>query len=88
MQKLPDTEPWQKALIDHWWTQILIDGGLMTVELDRFLTDKDREQYMLTLAKAVLPLSEPPGRRTGELFIDLLEGRVQTDAASPVDYFG
>jgi hypothetical protein len=86
MQELTDTEPWQKALIDHWQTEILTDGGLMTVGLDRFLIDQAREQYMLTLAKRVLPLSDSLGRRTGELFIDLLEGRVQTNAASPVDY--
>jgi len=86
LEKLPTPDPWHKALIDHWRTQIVLDGGWMTIGLDRFLTDRAREQYILTLAKRVLPLCEPLGRRTGELFIDLLEGGIRTNASSPVDY--
>jgi hypothetical protein len=60
----------------------------MWVGLDDFVTDKAREQFVATVAKQALRLAEPPGRRTGELFIELLEGRLRTDASSPIDYLG
>lgn len=87
MQKLPAMEPWQTALVDHWRIQVRIDGGCMWVGLDDFLTDSGRTDFLRSLSKDSLERSTPLGRRTGELFIDLLEGRVKTTASSLIDYF-
>ena len=86
MKKLPDPDPWQKALMEHWLIQAPIDGGCIWVGLDDFLTDKSKEQVILSLAKQALALAEPLGRQTGELFIKLLEGKLRTNEASPIDY--
>jgi len=86
MRKRPEPEPWQSALMEHWHVQIEIDGGCMSLDLDEFLIDSARERTVLSLAKQALPSSEPHGRRTGELLIQLLEGQLRTNEASLVDY--
>jgi hypothetical protein len=86
MGKLPNAEPWQKALMEHWRTQAPIDGGCIWVGLDDFLTDKPKEESILSLSKQALAFAEPLGRETGELFIKLLEGRLRTNESSPIDY--
>jgi hypothetical protein len=86
MQKLPSLEQWQKALMDHWRIQASIDGGCIGVGLDDFLTDKQKEQFVISLAKQALPFSRPLGRQTGELFIKLLEGQLRTNVSSPIEY--
>ena len=86
MQQMPGSEPWQESLMRHWSTQIVTDGGVMSLELDEFLSDGGREAYLLALAKRALDASKPLGRRTGELFVELLAGRLNTTASSPIDY--
>jgi hypothetical protein len=86
MKKLPSLEPWQEAMKEHWRIQAIIDGGAMSVDLDDFLTDSDRKDFVLSLAKGALKCSAPIGRRTGELFIDLLAGKLKTTVSSPIDY--
>jgi hypothetical protein len=86
MQKLSAVEPWQKSLMEHWHTQTTIDGGVMSVGLDEFVTDSARRDFLLSLAKGALERSQLLGHRTGELFIDLLAGNLKTTVSSPVDY--
>jgi hypothetical protein len=86
MKKLLEEEPWQKSLMEHWRVQAHIDGGCVWVGLDDFLTDKVKEDAILFLSKQALRSTEPLGRETGELFVKLLEGRLHTDASSPIDY--
>jgi hypothetical protein len=86
MGKLPVLETWQESLMGHWRTQTTIDGGVMSLNLDQFLTDTARETFVLLLAKRALERSGPPGRQTGQLFVDLLAGRLKTTVSSPVDY--
>jgi hypothetical protein len=86
MQKLPALEPWQEALREHWHVQATIDGGVMSLNLDEFLTDPKRTNFLLTLAKAAIERSQPLSHRTGELFIDLLMGKLKTTVSSPIDY--
>jgi hypothetical protein len=86
MTKLPALEPWQKSLIEHWKIQTTIDGGCMAVDLDEFLSEPSRQEFLLSLAKRSLPSSKPVGRRTGELFVELLEGKLKTTVSSPLDY--
>ena len=86
MKKLPSLQPWQKSLIDHWQLQVHIDGGWMHLRLDDFLTERAKEQSVISLAKQAVESCQPPGRRTGELFIELLEGRLRTTVSSPIDY--
>ena len=86
MEKVQAREPSQQALMEHWHIQAQIDGGWICVGLDDFLTDKSREQFILSLAKQALPLTKPLGSQTGELFIKLLEGQLRTNESSPIDY--
>ena len=86
MRKLPALEPWQESLRDHWRVQATIDGGCMWVGLDDFLTSDERRDFVLSLSKNAVKWSGPTSRRTGQLFIDLLQGRLRTIASSPIDY--
>ena len=86
MQKLPVLEPWQESLMGHWRIQATTDGGCMAVGLNEFLTDHTRRDFLLSLAKGSLESSKPLGRRTGELFVDLLAGKLKTTASSPINY--
>jgi hypothetical protein len=86
IRKLPALEPWQESLMEHWRVQATIDGGVMSVGLDEFLTDGKRKDFVLLMAKEALERSEPRGHRTGELFIDLLAGNLKTTVSSPIDY--
>jgi hypothetical protein len=58
----------------------------MSVGLDDFLTDNHRKDFVFSLAKGALERSAPIGRRTGELFIDLLAEKLKTTVSSPIDY--
>lgn len=86
MHKLPSLDPWQEALREHWRVQATIDGGVVSVGLDDFLTDPARTDFVLSLAKTGLEHSQQLGHRTGELFIDLLTGKLKTTVSSPIDY--
>jgi len=87
MEKGQSLEQWQQALMEHWRIQAEFGGvGCISLKLDEFLTDRSREKSVLSLAKQALKSSEPLGRETGELFIKLLEGRLETNESSPIDY--
>jgi hypothetical protein len=79
-------EPWQEELGEHWRIQAKIDGGCMSVDLDKFLIDSKREKLLIEIAGWTLERCYPSGFRTGELFIDLLVGRLKTTVSSPIDY--
>jgi hypothetical protein len=86
MRKLPAAEPWQKALVEHWQIQAEIDGGCMSLDLDEFLSEQAKRDFVLSVAASALPRSAESSRRTGELFIALLSGQIKTTVSSPVDY--
>jgi hypothetical protein len=86
MHKLPTKEHWQESLIEHWRTQASIDDGCMSIGLDEFLTDIKKRDFVLSVSRKALEHGNSLGRRTGELFINLLEGRLTTTASSPIDY--
>ena len=86
MQKLPTAGEWQESLMEHWRSQRSIDGGCMSIGLDEFLTDTRKKEFALSVSRKALGHSNLLGRRTGELFIDLLEGKLRTIASSPIDY--
>lgn len=86
MGKVQKPEPWQESLKNHWEVQAAIDGGCMSAGLDDFVIDDARKNFLLTLTKRALEQVEPLGHRTGQLFIDLLEGRLRTTASDPTDY--
>ena len=88
MRKLQQLEPWQQSLMARWHIQAAIDGGCIAVGLDEFLTDGTKKDFLLLLAKGSLEHSKLIGRRTGELFIDLLSGKLKTTVSSPIDYLG
>jgi hypothetical protein len=84
--ELPKLESWEESLKDHWLLQVEIDGGMMALHLDEYAPNETRRETLLCLARKALKNSSPEGRRTGELFIDLLEGKVSTGISSPTDY--
>ena len=86
MQKLPTKEQWQDSLMEHWRIQASIDGGCMSIGLDEFLADTKKRDFVLSVSRKTLEHSNSLGRRTGELFIDLLEGKLKTTSSSPIDY--
>jgi hypothetical protein len=86
IQKLPTTGQWQESLIEHWRTQASIHGGCMSIGLDEFLTDIKKRDFVLSVSRKALEHSNSLGRRTGELFIDLLKGSLTTTVSSPIDY--
>jgi hypothetical protein len=88
MQELPTLEPWQKQMVEHWNVQSTLDGGVMSVDLGSFVTGSKHEAAILTVAESALGHSESQARRTGELFIDLLRGKLRTTVSSPIDYLG
>ena len=86
MAKVPAQEEWQRALASHWQTQTAVNGGCVDLGLDRFLVDDVKRDLVLSTAKGALKESRPLGQRTGELFIDLLSGKLKTTVSSPIDY--
>ena len=86
MQRLPSREAWQESLMEHWQAQSTIDGGVMSLGLDEFLINDERRDCMLSLAHNALQRSDEKARRTAELFIALLAGKLRTTASSPIDY--
>jgi hypothetical protein len=86
MQKVPTAEEWQEFLMKHWRTQMSINGGCMSIGLDEFLADNMKKDFVLSVAKRALKHSNLLGRQTGELFINLLEGKLKTTVTSPIDY--
>ena len=87
MREGPRGEAWQDSLIEKWTVQSTIDGGVMCLGLDELLVEEKRLNYVLTNARNALGRSDSLGRRTGELSIELLEGKLKTTESSPVDYF-
>jgi len=77
LQSVVLREEWQEQLIKHWRIQMGIDGGVMW---------DARREFVLVVAKRALDHSQPLGLRTGQLFIDLLAGRLKTTVSSPIDY--
>jgi hypothetical protein len=86
MRNLPKLETWQESLMEHWRIQAAINGGCMSVGLDDFLTNSARVDLLVSVAKRALERNNLLEHRTGELFIDLLEGKLKTTASSPIDY--
>lgn len=86
LEKKQMREEWLDSLAEHWRAQSLVDGGVMCLGLDDFLNDNDRRDLVLARAKEALSHADPLGLRTGQLFIELLEGKLRTTASSPIDY--
>lgn len=79
-------EPWQDALIENWHTQVQIDGGCISLDLDQFLSDGLRRDLVRGLAEQAINRTTGAARRTGELFVALVAGDLRTDATSPMNY--
>jgi hypothetical protein len=86
LSKSAHLEKWQEELAAYWRIQAKIDGGCIAVDLDKYLIDSIRERFMIELAERTLDRHYPAGFRTGELFKDLLAGRLKTTVSSPIDY--
>jgi hypothetical protein len=86
MRSLQSSQPWQVSLMEHWRGQAAIDGGMMSLGLDEFLRDGNRREIVASLARKAVDHTSPSAHRTGELFIDLLDGKLKTTVGSPIDY--
>lgn len=86
LRAFPTHQPWQSSLIEHWQNQMEIDGGMMSLDLDEFLNEQARRDIVLSAAKNALYRARPDALRTGELFIDLLDGKLKTTVSSPINY--
>src|SRR5580698_7304644 len=69
-------EPWLGSLADHWRVQAEIDGGCMSLGLDEFLDDERKRDLILSFAQRAVQHCSDRSRRTGQLFVDLLSGRL------------
>jgi hypothetical protein len=47
----------------------------MSLDLDEYLEDTPKQQFMLALSRKALHNADRFGRHTGELFVKLLEGQ-------------
>ena len=61
--------------MEHWRIRAEIDGGVMSLDLDKYLTDEGRKDLITSMARVALSRCEALGQRTGELFIRLLQGK-------------
>jgi hypothetical protein len=58
----------------------------MSLDLDEYLEDTPKQQFMLALSRKALHNADRFGRHTGELFVKFLEGQLRTNVSSPLDY--
>jgi hypothetical protein len=87
MNKDSERTEWQRQLIAHWELQKDIDGGVMWLGLDEFVSDHRKRDSLKRYCSQAVANCTGFGKRTGELFIQLLDGDLKTNAASPIDYF-
>ena len=89
-QKQKEEEEWQAELAAHWKVQA--SGGLhgwVHLNLDGFLTGEDRRKQICDVVQALMeerPTPDDPIHETGVLLLRLLDGKLTTDAASPLEY--
>lgn len=77
---------WVLPVIKHWEMQREIDGGCMALDLNGFLSDDEKRGLVIAAAEPALMRSSDASKRTGQLFVALLRGKVKTDASNPIDY--
>ena len=87
MEPMKSEERWLQPVIAHWRIQVEVDGGCMSLRLNEFVSDDTKREMTISLAEKALTTSTELTRRTGELFIELLRGKLRTTASSPIDYF-
>jgi hypothetical protein len=80
-------EPWQNIMMNRWRLQSEIDGGCVHPDPDHFLADDSRQHLVLSLASEPASNGSESTRRTAELLVALLSGKLQTNASSPVDSY-
>jgi hypothetical protein len=89
MEPMPVADEWQKEMKRTWsWEASAGKTGCIWPSLDDFLITEERIQFAVDLAHtAIASVEARDVRRIGELFIDLLEGKLKTTASSPIDYW-
>jgi hypothetical protein len=88
LRKTTEPQEWHKPLMEHWSVQIEVDGGCMSAELDKFLANNERQDFLIFTSERALQTCEPAAKRTGELFVALLRGDLKTTASTPINYLG
>jgi hypothetical protein len=86
---IPQEAPtWLEAARVHWLEQ---SGGAlagwMRPRFDEFASNEERRAALITLVESVVgSASRRELRATAEFVRELLDGRMKTDASSPLDY--
>jgi hypothetical protein len=83
------SEPWLAELCAHWELQATgAFNGWVHANLDEFLTSQERLSFIISVSERVKDTlsADQSLSRTGDLFIRLLKGELNTDASSPLDY--
>lgn len=82
-------QPWLTAACGHWELQATgVFNGWVHANLDEFLTDAERVSLIISISERVKDRFPPSCHlnRTGDLFVRLLKGHLNTDASSPLGY--
>jgi hypothetical protein len=89
MEPMPVADEWQKEMKRKWSYEATAGKtGCIWPSLDDFLTTEERIQFAIDLSHAAIASVEARDvRRIGELFINLLEGKLKTTASSSIDYW-
>lgn len=83
-------EEWQSDLAAHWKLQASGEfHGWVHLNLDEFLTREERRKQLRDVLQTVVDqhlAGDDPIRETGVFLLRLLDGKLTTDASSPLDY--
>ncbi len=85
----PVADPWLREAKEHWLRQSSGDfAAFLHPEFDEMLSSDARRDRVLELIATVVRRTDATVevRGTGELLRKLLEGKLETDEASPRDY--
>lgn len=89
IEGLPESEAWLKDLASHWRIQASGNfSGWSHLELDNFISSEERRLTVRGLIQRLIERRHAQDQigRTGVLLLRLLDGELETDASSPLDY--
>ena len=89
IEKIDPPRAWQVEIAKSLENTIIVGfpGGIKP-ELDAFLTDDERIEFMIDLSTMIgYSPKKPKMKRLSELFIALIEGKLKTTVSSPIDYW-
>jgi hypothetical protein len=89
IEQQPQQEEWLTELAAHWRLQASgTFAAWMHLNLDKFLIDEPRRNRVRQILQGILERHAPQDvvHQTAVLMLQLINGKLTTDAASPLDY--